>query len=65
MFSVTQRDPMLDLLHSPGAPDWPDLPNEPFRASEWPRTRGRDHRLAAVVDISRARCHPPGGRSLG
>src|SRR6059036_4259994 len=50
MFSVTQRDPMLDLLHHlehrVGR-----IYNEPFRASEWPVPEAATTAWLPLVDI--------------
>src|SRR6266699_1728610 len=50
MFSVTQRDPMLDLLHHL-EPRVGRIYNEPFRASEWPVPEAATTAWLPLVDI--------------
>src|SRR2546428_12628585 len=50
MFSVTQRDPMLDLLHHLEHRIGRTF-NEPFRASEWPVPEAVTTAWLPLVDI--------------
>src|SRR2546428_13563188 len=50
MFSVTQRDPMVDLLHHLEHRIGRTF-NEPFRASEWPVPEAATTAWLPLVDI--------------
>src|SRR3989441_10838009 len=50
MFSVTQRDPMVDLLHHLEHRMGRTF-NEPFRASEWPVPEAATTAWLPLVDI--------------